>query len=433
MMPSPNPDPNPIEINVEGNCARKYRRLQTPMSISVAGKICAAKNWSPGGILFEAEGLALAEGVPQPSEMLLPCADGIFSLPVQISPARKSGRSWSCKFIDMPPRESAILHHYADAIFHGFSITIPELENAGRQPVPDPSALLEDAGGSFWSWSTWIGSLKRALIICVFIALIVGVGSFALPFFFKRVKSRLNEGDYYQKIAESRMITTQLSIDVLDAKLATTKDLLAECSGPNPQIRISDEQKKMLELGVNQLTAERKMLDVHMAILQADVEAVKKGDFFFEQSVLGGYGTEHQTDPVPYLTEVLADIAQDAKVSPRQTEDRQKYVMVAEDRLKQVQYQIHSLDLQKKSLEAIVARCKAQSAGALSQNSIDLTQRDIDLIDVDETRLRQLAELFTANITAVKAGNFLFETNLLQRYSPEITRPAPAATTDLTR
>jgi hypothetical protein len=403
------------------------------MSISVGGKVCAARNWSPGGIFFDAAGLELTEGVPQPSELLLPCADGIFSLPVQISPARRSEHSWSCQFTDIPRRESAILHHYADAIFHGFSVTIPELDAAGRRPVQESSALLEDPPASWWSVTTWGGPFKRVLIVGIFIGLIAAIGSFAVPFFLKRVKSRLSEGVYYEKIAMSRLSTAQLSRDVLDAKLATTKDLLAECSGPNPLIRISDEQKKMLQLGLSQLNAERKMLDVHMSILQADVEAVRKGDFFFEQSVLGGYGTEHHTDPVPYLTEVLADIAQDAKVSPRQSEDRQKYVMVAEDRVKQVRYQLGSLALQKKSLQAIVARCRAQSDGTLAKNSIELTQRDIDLLDMDENRLRELATLLNANLNAVKAGNFIFETNLLQHYSPEMTRPAPASATSLAR
>jgi hypothetical protein len=161
--------------------------------------------------------------------------------------------------------------------------------------------------------------------------------------------------------------------------------------------------------------------------LQADVEAVKKGDFFFEQSVLGGYGTEHHTDPVPYLTEILADIAQDAKSSPRQTEDRQKYVLVAEDRVKQAQYQLHSVELQRQALEAIVARCADPAhKGALPENSLDLTRRDIALLDMDAGRLRDLLTLLEANLTAARNGNFVFETNLLQRYDPDLMRPAPS-------
>lgn len=414
-----------MKIRSEGNCSRKYRRLQTPLNISVCGQVCAATNWSPGGIVFEATDLQLAKDVPQPAELLLPCSDGVFSLPVQICPARQTPRGWGCKFLDVPRRESAILHQYADAIFHGFTVTIAELETAGRQHLQaEDTSMLEEPQGSRWALRT---PLKRLLVVCALLALIAAVGSIAVPFFLTRVKSRLNEGDYYLKIAQSRLRTAQLSIDVIDAKIATTKELLAECSGPNPQVPIPLKEQKMLHLGLNQLNAERQMLDVHLGILQADVEAVKKGDFFFEQSVLGGYGTEHHTDPVPYLTEILADIAQDAKSSPRQTEDRQKYVLVAQDRVKQAQYQLHSIELQRQALEAIIARCADPAhKGALPENSLDLTRRDIALLDMDAGRLHDLLTLLEANLSAAKNGNFVFETNLLQRYDPDLMRPAPS-------
>jgi hypothetical protein len=422
-----------MKINAEGNCSRKYRRLQTPLNINVAGQVCPVRSWSPGGVFFENESLEFATGVPQSAELLLPCTDGVFSLPVQIWPVRNRDRGWGCKFGDIPRRESAILHHYADAIFHGFAVTLSELDAVGQQRAAESSTLLEEPLGRPWllrGLGIW---LRRLAFLAALVAVIALVGSLAVPFFFTRVKSRMNEGNYYLKIAQSRLSTAQLSMDVLDAKLETTEELLKECSGENPRIRISDEQRKILNLGVSQLTAERKMLDVHLGILQADVEAVKKGDYFFEQSVLGGYGTEHHTDPVPYLTEVLADIAQDAKVSPRETEDRQKYEMVAEDRVKQAQYQLASVELRKKALNEILVRCEAQSAGALARNSIDLTQRDIDLLNEDEHRLHDLLTLLEANLTAVRKGNFVFETNLLERYSPDLMRPVASEASSLVR
>ena len=94
------------------------------------------KNWSTGGVfLSDSEDTFQGDRIEE-GEMLMPCADGIFILPVQIQPLHRKSGGLGCQFVDMPPRERAILHAYADFVTRGQSVTIALLEDSARTPLP---------------------------------------------------------------------------------------------------------------------------------------------------------------------------------------------------------------------------------------------------------------------------------------------------------
>ncbi len=135
-----------MNIQAEPNCARKYRRLTSPMTASIGGKVLTVKNWSPGGMLVDADPDILRRDVIEAGELLIPCTDGIYMLPVQVQPVRWQGSECGCQFVDMPPRERGILHFYADMVMRGEPASVDDLEKAGKITVstdPPPESILE--------------------------------------------------------------------------------------------------------------------------------------------------------------------------------------------------------------------------------------------------------------------------------------------------
>ncbi len=405
---------------------RKFRRLQSPLNASVCGRICRALNWSPAGLFLEIPGSALTQGRLETAELLLPCADGIYSASVTLRPLRETGSGWACDLIDLPPSVQAALVAYADAMIHGFSVTLAELRRATDDPRSheDFVHLLEEPPHSAWSVFWHRVPLKRILFAAVFLMLIVGVGSLVVPFFVKRFMTRMKEGDGYLEVAQSRIRTGDIALRDLDAKIKTVKSIL-DPQGGGSHLPISLEQKQMLQLGLDQLENERRMVDVHMDIFRSNLALIRKGNYFFEQSVLHNYGTESHTDPAPYITQILTDIAVSSRIEPHSPDDVKKYLLVAQARVKQAEFELKSSQVQRAALEKILARSTSpRQNGVLPFNSIELIHRDIDLLKLDEERLEEMLAVLRDNVRAVENGNFMYETNLLQRFDPQPLRTA---------
>ena len=405
---------------------RKYRRIQNPLNVSLGGQVHRAVNWSPGGVLLEIPGALLAKERLESADLLLPCTDGIQSVPVTLRPVRESHTGWGCDFIDLTPRTTAILTTYADAVLHGFSVSLAELERAGENPAgpeAESAHLLEEPPRStvaiFWSRFP----LKRLLFAFVFLLLIAAIGSLVVPFFMNRFLSRMKEGDGYLEVASSRLRTAEITVEDLDAKIRTVRSILDPSTPGASRLPISPEQKRMLELGLAQLENERRMVEVHMDIFRANVASIRKGNYFFEQAVLHNYGTESHTDPAPYITQILTDIAVSSRIEPHTDDDIRKYLLVAHARVQQAEFELKSSQVQREALEKILARAVGQrQSGALPYNSIELMQRDIALLRLDEARLEQMLTVLRDNVAAVQKGNFMYETNLLQRFDPQPLR-----------
>ncbi len=404
---------------------RKYRRLKTPLTARIGGQPHHALNWSPGGVFLEIPTTRLSQNRLEAAELLLPCTDGVQSVPVTLRPVRQTSSGWGCDFIDLTPHTTAVITTYADAMLHGFSITLAELEHAAQNPAHidgDASHLLEEpprpSAAIFWDRIPF----KRLLFALAFVVLITAIGSLVVPFFVKRFMTRMKEGDGYLEVARSRVETAEISLSDLDAKIRTVQSIL-DPKGSASHLPVSPEQRQMLQLGLDQLQNERQMVKVHMNIFQANVASIQKGNYFFEQSVLHTYGTDSHTDPAPYITQILTDIAVSSRIEPHTPDDVQKYLLVARARVQQAEFELQSSRVQRTALEKILSRATSQRQnGTLPYNSIELMNRDIELLKLDESRLTQMLAVLRDNVAAVQKGNFMYETNLLQRFDPQPLR-----------
>lgn len=414
---------------------KRFRRLKTPITATIRGQAYRSINWSPSGVLLEIERTTLDPAQLESATLQLPCRDGSHALSVSLRPIRANREGWACAFIDLPPRDLAVLTTYADAMLHGFTITTADLDSASANPsaAEESAPLLEEPIPGAWDQSKARPTLRRAFFVLVLIGVLAFAGSMIIPFFTQRFLSRLKEGEGYLQIAESRLRTAQIIIDDLDAKIRTVTSLLDSNQPQEKRLPISTEQKRMLELGLNQLENERKMATVHIEVLRKNLSSIQQGNYFFEQSILHNYGTESRTDPAPYVTQILTDIAVSSRVEPHKPDDIQKYLRVAKARVQQAEFQLQSAHVQRQALEAILARSSGTQQGALPYNSIELMKRDIALLKLDEARISDLLTVLRDNVQAVSSGNFMYETNLLERFSPETLRTSTPNDNALTR
>jgi len=411
-----------MRIRSEQHCARLHRRVTFPLHLSTGGQMFAVINWSVGGILVDAGNHVLRLGRVENGELLIPCTDGVFSLSVRFQPVRHAAQGCGCQFVDLPLREQAILHYYVDAVTEGRPTSMEELDEAGQNgratllaPAPASTPPSEPSEPATTAVPPSLARRRRVMIGVMGLILAL-IGFFVLPYVGGSIMKKFTRPGEYLKVAESRVEAAQLNIRDLDRKIASLNELMAGNQGMGT---LHAEQVRILELGLGQLQTERDMAAVHLRVLEANRDLIEKGDFLIEETIFSGYNTDSRLSPAPYLTEVLTDLAAGRRMEPRTVEDREKFSLIAQARLEQAQHSLEAVRIRQASLAAIVERAeKAGIASALPLNKLDEMRRDQALYGVEEKRIESLIALLQENVAAVASGNFIYETQLLQRFDP---------------
>ncbi len=243
-----------------------------------------------------------------------------------------------------------------------------------------------------------------------------------MPTLINRISSRLSESDHYTLLASSRVRSTEMALNDVAGKIRLAQHILGEGPASGAPVPISSEQRQVLLLGVDQLHSEKERLEVHLEILRTNEAAVSRGDYFYEQSALGAYDSAIRSDPAPYVTEILADVAANARMTPREPERIKKFLAIARSRVEQAAHELRSVRVQRQALERILSRASSEDRdGSLPFNAIEMIRRDASLLQSQEAYWRSAIELLRSNVTAVESGDLTFETNLLERFNPNPT------------
>lgn len=399
------------------------------MNVSIGNKVYSVTNWSPGGMLVTTDPGVLEKGRIEEGELLMPCTDGVFLLRVQIHPLHWQGAGCGCRFVDIPPRERAILHHYADAVARGISLNITQLEESGRFATydsPPPEATLEKHQPASRTQRFLRMSPKRALMMGALAIVILLAGSYVVPHFVANVVQKGNAKAEYLRAAKTRLQNGELALSDLSAKIEIVRGLLSK--GKSANGTANTEQIKILELGLKQLSTERDVLSEQLDSLRTNIEDTENSRFFFINPFLSTTA-ESRADPAPYVTSILRDLASSNGMEPRGQGEIDKYLLVAESRVKQAEYTLSAAKIKREALEKIVKRVTtAGSAAGFPANQLDLMKRDMELLKLEEERLTDLLILLQDNVTAVKAGNFTYELKLLQKFDSQPTRASDEST-----
>lgn len=414
-----------MQIRKELHCARMHRRFTFPLTMSLRGRVYPLVNWSEGGVLAAVDRTLLQQNVVEFAELLLPCSDGIYSLPVQLKPLRATAEGWACQFVDLPSREQAILRFFAEILLRGDGVLMSELDAAGKitqhvvAAVPPPKEDAKTARELVLPMGIRI-PMRHAVLIGALVLVVAILGYFVLPMVGAGIMRKFTKQDHLEAVAAGRVEAARLGIQDLDQKIAAVEEFL-ERGAPGGITPLRAEQRRALEVGLEQLKTEREMARVHLGVLETNLEMIRKGDFLLEEAVFSGYETDTRLKQAPYLSEVLNDLALSSRTSPQSEEDRSKFVRVAEARLAQARFAYDSVSTRRETLEKIVARAEmAGNASAFPQNTLDLLRQDLRLLEIEQARVNDTIGLLEANLEAVKKGNFTYEMQLLQRFDPRI-------------
>jgi len=418
-----------MNIRKEIHCARMHRRFTFPLSISLDGQVFPLVNWSEGGVLVSMPGGSFQKDQRVSGELMIPCLDGMYSLPVELCPLRKTEEGWACQFVDMPPRELGILRFFIEIVLRGGNVLMAELDGAGRiarnpapKPPGEPSSGVQASSGNLARLIRV--PLKYALLIASLVFVISLLGYLIVPYIAGNVWQKLSKASNMETVAQSRIVAANLALQDLDNKIAGVENLLrGSMSGQEAQgeVTLRPEQKHALEIGLAQLLTEREMAQVHLQVLEANLELIRKGDFLIEESVFSGYNTDVRLTTPPYLSDILTDLAAGSRMTPQTPEDREKFARIADARLAQAQHNLEAARVKRQTLETIVERAeKAAAASAIPQNTLDLMKRDLELLRIEEQRLDDIILLLEENVKAVREGNFTYELQLLQKFDPRI-------------
>jgi hypothetical protein len=335
----------------------------------------------------------------------------------------------------MPPRERAIFHYYADAVTRGLTLSITQLEESGRSPStsaqPAIPASLTMEGESRWYRRLFRISGKKMILVGRMLVAIALVGSFVVPHFAANLMQKKNAKVEYLRAAKTRLQNGELSLSDIGAKIEIVRGLLGK--GKASGSTVNPEQSRILELGLRQLETEKDVLTEHLDALRADIESTEQSRFFFINPFLRD-SVETRSDPAPYVTAILRDLSSPNGLEPRGQVEIDKYLLIAESRVKQAEISLSSAKVKRESLEKIVNRVNSAGAAAgFPQNQLDLMKRDAELLRLEEERLTDMLKLLNDNVTAVKAGNFIYETKLLQRFDSQPVRSVDATESNLIR
>ncbi len=128
-------------------------------------------------------------------------------------------------------------------------------------------------------------------------------------------------------------------------------------------------------------------------------------------------------DPAPFVTKMLQDLGFVDQTGKEKPAELDKYLIVAEARVKQAETSLESTRVRRETLEKMLKRVdEAGPKAGFPQNQIDLMRRDVALMKLEEDRLTETLKVLNDNVNAVKSGNLIYESKLLQRFDAEPTR-----------
>ncbi len=411
-----------MNIQAEPNCARKYRRLTSPMTATLGGKVLTVKNWSPGGMLVDADPDILRRDVIEAGELLIPCTDGIYMLPVQVQPMRWQGSECGCQFVDMPPRERGILHFYADMVMRGEPASIDDLEKAGKITVvtdPPPESILEpkDSEKKRFKLTPW---MRRGLVVAGLLLAMMAVALVWMPGLFEGLKARaLSRSDFVLE-ARTRLLTEKATLTGLEERIRNVNEVLG--SGMRDGEKLANQQVKILQSGLKRLEQERDVVQKRIAFMEDEIENAAASKFFLPKAFTNPNWLE-RPDPAPFLTKMLQDLGFIDQMGKEKPAELDKYLIVAEARVKQAETSLESTRVRRETLEKMLKRVdEAGPKAGFPQNQIDLMRRDVSLMKLEEDRLAETLKVLNDNVNAVKSGNLIYESKLLQRFDAEPNR-----------
>ncbi len=392
------------------------------MTASIGGKVLTVKNWSPGGMLVDADPDILRRDVIEAGELLVPCTDGIYMLPVQVQPVRWQGAECGCQFVDMPPRERGILHFYADSVMRGEPVSVDDLEKAGKITVPTdapPESILEpdEPQKKRFKLTPW---MRRGLVVAGLLLAMLGVALVWMPGLLDGLKARaLSRSDFVLE-ARTRLLTEKAAMASLDERIRNVNELLG--SGMRDGERLANQQVRLLQGGLKRLEQERDVVQKRIAFMEDEIESAAGSRFFLPKAFTNPNWAE-RPDPAPFLTKMLQDLGFIDQLGKEKPAELDKYLIVAEARVKQAETALESTRVRRETLEKMLKRVDdAGPKAGFPQNQIDLMRRDVSLMKLEEDRLTETLKVLNDNVNAVKSGNLIYESKLLQRFDAEPTR-----------
>lgn len=392
------------------------------MTASIGGKVLTVKNWSPGGMLVDADPDILRRDVIEAGELLVPCTDGIYMLPVQVQPVRWQGAECGCQFVDMPPRERGILHFYADSVMRGEPVSVDDLEKAGKITVPTdapPESILEpdEPQKKRFKLTPW---MRRGLVVVGLLLAMLAVALVWMPGLLDGLKARaLSRSDFVLE-ARTRLLTEKAAMASLDERIRNVNELLG--SGMRDGERLANQQVRLLQGGLKRLEQERDVVQKRIAFMEDEIESAAGSRFFLPKAFTNPNWAE-RPDPAPFLTKMLQDLGFIDQLGKEKPAELDKYLIVAEARVKQAETALESTRVRRETLEKMLKRVDdAGPKAGFPQNQIDLMRRDVSLMKLEEDRLTETLKVLNDNVNAVKSGNLIYESKLLQRFDAEPTR-----------
>ncbi|OJU98946.1 MAG: hypothetical protein BGO12_17630 [Verrucomicrobia bacterium 61-8] len=373
-------------------------------------------------MLVDADPDILRRDVIEAGELLVPCTDGIYMLPVQVQPVRWQGAECGCQFVDMPPRERGILHFYADSVMRGEPVSVDDLEKAGKITVPTdapPESILEpdEPQKKRFKLTPW---MRRGLVVAGLLLAMLGVALVWMPGLLDGLKARaLSRSDFVLE-ARTRLLTEKAAMASLDERIRNVNELLG--SGMRDGERLANQQVRLLQGGLKRLEQERDVVQKRIAFMEDEIESAAGSRFFLPKAFTNPNWAE-RPDPAPFLTKMLQDLGFIDQLGKEKPAELDKYLIVAEARVKQAETALESTRVRRETLEKMLKRVDdAGPKAGFPQNQIDLMRRDVSLMKLEEDRLTETLKVLNDNVNAVKSGNLIYESKLLQRFDAEPTR-----------
>ena len=396
----------------EANSRRLANRYRGRLSILRNGHEVTVCNWSATGCLLDVHRLQPFETL----ELVIPCQDGNLILRVHFKIVRTDdeGRI-GVKFIFDNPMDAASLAAHARNVEAKRPSYRAELLRAGRPVEMElQEQEKEDEPPQDGDGTPRPSRFRRYLPLAIVVVVSVVLAFIILPHVQSQFLMKLGEKKRYVLLAEKRLAAARVQLQSLERKYQNANDVFTRTP-----IQLTNEQKALFKLGMDQIQAAIELQNVNIQMLEANLQEVKRGNFFFEKEALGPFSTQKPEDTAPFLTELLAEIAAESRNYPRNATEALRYQQVAKLRYENA---VAEFEANKVKLAAVNGFLKQYeplvAKGALPRNTLVVLKRDRDLLLIEQERLRMTMALLEDNWKDTQDGNFMLETRLLEKFNP---------------
>ena len=397
------------KFEFEENSPRLAKRYQGRLSIRYQGQEMEIGDWSATGCLLKTREL-------DPEQRLtleVPCEDGGISLSVRFQVIRSGEDGTALRFVFDDAADSAVLAAHALNVETREPSLKEELLNAGRPVLMEE--LRQEAEAREAHKAKW----GRLVPFLVTILVIVGIGSIIVPHIRSQLAMKIGERERYVTLATNRLEVAKLQQRALTQRMTHARSIVEKTRVP-----LSAEQQTLFDLGIGQLEGEIELQSVHIEMLKANLAAVRGGNFFYEKEALGPFSAHIEMDAAPFLTQLLAEIADESRYYPKTPEDIKRYQQVARQRYENALAEFETNKTRIATLDEFHQRYKGLAArGAISQNTLLFLKRDRQLLAIEAQRLASSLELLKENWENAMANNFTLELRLLDKFNPSPNPP----------